>query len=194
MFANERRAILVETVGKKHRDVVKPCVTRSGTKQDPLVLLGDVDEAFDPCSVSDDSLFVEDEEGVLNIVVPPEIVPRIHSQFYTGWRSLSQSADSELDCLPLPVVGVSLLGCRDDVDVHGGAHGTEVAIHTPTDLAHEVGHGCDGLTHASASSQDITVGQLLNGLALMWLELNFHSMLVAVVGSVLIQACKQPTP
>lgn len=75
MLPLEFSSILVEAVRNKDGNVVKPCIAWCSAEQNPSVMLGNLLERFGPGPTSHKTLFVKYKERVLDIGVPPNIVP-----------------------------------------------------------------------------------------------------------------------
>jgi hypothetical protein len=80
VFSLELGTILIEAVGDEHGNIVHPCVTRRSGQKDPAVLFRKTQELLRPLSRSDESLFVEDEEGVFDVGVLSDVLPGINSE------------------------------------------------------------------------------------------------------------------
>src|SRR5688572_13715930 len=106
MLSDELGTILVEPVGDEHGNIVHPCITRCSRQQDPVVILGDLDERLDPRTFSHKTLLIEDEEVILIVDILPEIVPAVDGQDLLDIQSLTSG-------FTLPVKSVALLGGSD---------------------------------------------------------------------------------
>nr|AIE38383.1 hypothetical protein [Siphovirus contig89]AIE38426.1 hypothetical protein [Siphovirus contig89]AIE38469.1 hypothetical protein [Siphovirus contig89]AIE38512.1 hypothetical protein [Siphovirus contig89]AIE38555.1 hypothetical protein [Siphovirus contig89] len=73
----ELGAVLEEAVGDKYRAVVHPVITRRARQHDPLVLTSHLDKCLGPFAATDGSLFIEYDEGVTDVAVVTDVVPRI---------------------------------------------------------------------------------------------------------------------
>lgn len=71
----ELRNILDESICTEHGNVIEPIVTWSCRKHNPVIVLGDDIKCFNPFTCSDKSLLVEDEEGILDLLVLVDVVP-----------------------------------------------------------------------------------------------------------------------
>src|SRR4026207_1810963 len=158
MVPLEFSAILVEPICNKHWDIIQPCVSWSGTKEDPVVALCDLEELGDPISTTNQPLFVEYEESPSDISVLSEIVPRVDSK-YSMRSSFKSLTNSVFNKLFLPIKGISLLGSSDDIDVSGCF---------PFNV---VGCGNSRLTGADPAPEDLSVSESGKGVLLMRAEL-----------------------
>ena len=157
MLPFELCAILIETIRNEHRNVVEPRVPRRGTEKYPLVLPRNLDERINPCSTTDKSLFVEDEERVLDFLVLLDVVPRVNRK-NAGNCCILSLPYAELRKLALPVERVPLLRRCDDIDVFWRF------------VLDVVGRGDNRLTCANATPEDSSVVELVNGISLMRVE------------------------
>lgn len=71
----ELRNVLDEPICTEDRYVVEPVITRRSGEHNPSVSCGNLIERLDPCSGSNQSLFVEDEERILNSLVLFDVLP-----------------------------------------------------------------------------------------------------------------------
>src|SRR5678810_1321127 len=78
MLALKFRTVLVEAVSNEHGNVIKPVISWGSTEQNPVIRLGNCNEALCPVSRSNQSLFVEDEECIFYLFVFRDVVPRIN--------------------------------------------------------------------------------------------------------------------
>lgn len=81
-----------------------------------MILLGNLEEGLSPGASADQTLFIEDEEGILYVLVLLNIVPRIHSQ-YAMHRPVGFGTDTETYEGAFPVEVVPLPRSSDDVYV-----------------------------------------------------------------------------
>lgn len=116
MFLSELGDVTVISVGDEYRRVVKPSIAWCSRKQDPTIPSRNLDKGLDPCSGSDDTLFVEYKESSLHICVLPNVVPAVYGQLACETNPL-MGADSKFDCAVFPVERVPLLGRCDDVEI-----------------------------------------------------------------------------
>ena len=73
----ELGAVLEETIGYEYRAVVHPVITRGARQHDPLVGTRHLDKCLGPFAVPDGPLLVEYDEGVTDVAVVTDVVPRI---------------------------------------------------------------------------------------------------------------------
>lgn len=78
MLSFKGSTVFVEAVGEEYRDVIKPRVARCSTEKNPPIVSGDLYKGLGPSTCSHNSLFVEYEEGVFDILVPSDVVPGIY--------------------------------------------------------------------------------------------------------------------
>ena len=77
MATNELCPVLIEAISDEYWDIVHPVVPRGGRQHDPLIVLGDPKEGLNPRTTSHQSLLIEDKEGICNVLVIRDVVPRI---------------------------------------------------------------------------------------------------------------------
>src|SRR5690349_23659704 len=140
----ELRTISIESVGDEHRNVIHPSIAWSGGEKDPPVSSSDSQEFGNPLTTTDNSLLVEDEERPTNGGILSNVIPRIDRENTRDSRPRNSSHGS-LGKLPLPIARVSLLGCRDDVDILWCF------------FLHIVGNGCQGFPRPDTAPQDLAV-------------------------------------
>jgi len=161
MLSLKCRTVLVPTVSNEERDVIEPRIARCSREHDPAISPGNGGKSINPGSCPDHSLFVEDEEGILDVLVFRDVIPRIDRENASN-RRVGGLAHGECYELLLPVEGVSFLGCGDDVDIARG-------------FVPHVVCGCrDRLPCTYATPQDLSITKLCDSCFLVLVELRCH--------------------
>lgn len=160
MFSFELGRISKKTVCNEHRDVVNPSVSRSCGKENPAIFSSNSLEGFNPRSRSNKSLFVEDKELVLKILIFRNVVPRINSNSSRN-REISFGGDSKFDSLRFPIERVSFFrGCDDD-DIY------IISIRVRRFFFLVVSKGRECLPSSYSPPQNLPVSQILDRFLLM---------------------------
>ena len=172
VMALELGAVLVEAVGDEHRRVVHPRIARRRGQQDPLVRLGDLQEALDPRAGSDQTLLVEDEEASGEPVVLVHVVPRVDGDGHPAHGLVASDVEVEPQQFVLPLPGVALLGRGDDDQVRRalqrlvGVAELVQPVPGPADPPEIERQGGDRLARSDASAQDAPGSELEDRLLL----------------------------
>ena len=75
VFIVELRPVFIEPVCNKHRNVICPAISRSSAQKNPVILLRDFQEGFDPLPAANNSLLIENEKCVFHASVLSDVVP-----------------------------------------------------------------------------------------------------------------------
>ena len=78
VFIVELRPVFIESVCNKHWNVICPAISRSSAQKNPVILLRDFQEGFDPLPAANNSLLIKYKEGIFRPDILSDVVPRIH--------------------------------------------------------------------------------------------------------------------
>ena len=118
MLLIELGSISIESIGDEDGDVVAPRISRCRREKDPGIVLCDFEEGLDPGSVPNDTLLIEDEEGIFNLRILFNIVPRIDYDLVLVVIAFRISRKQKGQEFLVPFVSISLSSCGDDVKIH----------------------------------------------------------------------------
>ena len=104
VFPLELGAVLEEAIGDKYRTVVHPVIARRARQHDPLVTPSHLDKCLGPFAAADSPLLIEYDEGVTDVTVVTDVIPRINR------RVVRQTVHRDIS---LPIKVIPLAGSGD---------------------------------------------------------------------------------
>ena len=116
MVSFELGRITIEPICNEDRDIIDPSVSRSRCKENPTVSFGNPLEGSNPSSITHESLFVENEEGIFHMLILTNVVPRVDRKYSTTGK-IGSGTNSEPDSLRLPIKRVSFFCSCDDIQI-----------------------------------------------------------------------------
>ena len=78
MLVLEFGNVTIETIRNEHRRIVKPCISRRSTQQDPLIRPCDLIECLHPRPRPHKTLLIEDKERISDICILLDVVPAVY--------------------------------------------------------------------------------------------------------------------
>ena len=173
MLLVEVRAVPVEPVSEKHRNVIHPCVARCCGQEDPFVVLRDLEETLDPYSLTDHPLLVEYKERVLDVGVLRDAVPAVDHNLVFIRVVLRICREEKRNHLVIPFERIPFASRGYDVEVTRTLH---LVVFFSTDVPAVflvvISKGGQGFARPDASAQDASVMHVLDSIDLIAVELD----------------------
>ena len=122
MLVIELRAISEETICNEHRNIICPAIPRRSAQKNPLIFLCDFQERLDPFTATNDSLLIENKEGVLYANVLFDVIPRIDHHGMLVNIKLRVCPHIEMCQFLIPFTGISFSSRGNDVKIRWVCH------------------------------------------------------------------------
>ena len=170
MLVNEVRLVSVEAVGNEDGNIILPSVARGCREKYPLVGLGDFQECFCPCAISDNSLLVKYKECIFDVLILGNIVPRINDHRVLVVVGFRMHRQQEWSHFLAPLTFIPLFCCCDDVEISRLFHDAVSFIEISALLLVIVGEASPRFARTDPAAEDTAIVHFCEGFSLVVVE------------------------